>query len=68
MGVGIDRRWHVRRDHDVEIEALGRRKLSKCSFELVAHVGYQQRLDGHLHRARLDLRQVQDFVDQPEQV
>ena len=50
------------------METLRRRELSEHPFDLVAQIRRQQRLDRRVHRPRLDLCQIEDLVDQPEQL
>src|SRR5581483_3569464 len=69
LRVGGDRRRHVRpRDLDVQLEALVLRERAERPLDVVADVADRDVGDSNVHLPGLDLRQVEDVVDQLEQV
>jgi hypothetical protein len=53
---------------DAERQVLGLGHVAEAAIEVVEHAAERDRLDVDRHRARLDLRQVENVVDQVEQV
>ena len=53
---------------DRELEALRLRDVAEGAFHVVVQVGEPELADVHGHRARLDLREVEDVVDEEEKV
>ena len=67
--VGLDRGWHVRAAHlDLEAQLLVFRDRAERALDEVAQVGQLDVSDVDVHASRLDLREVEDVVDQLEQV
>ncbi len=53
---------------DLEVQAAGSGQRAERGFDVVEQVTQLERLGGDVHLAGLDLRQVQDVVDQLQQV
>src|SRR6185369_15847830 len=67
--IGADDRRQVRIDRDVELELAVDRYLAEGALEVVAQLLQSRRPRvQRRHRAGLDLREVQQVVDQGEQV
>ena len=67
-GVGMDRPRQVRRQIDVEVERLVDGHLPERLVHGVGDLGERQIAQADGHHARLDLRQIEDVVDQGEQI
>jgi hypothetical protein len=63
MAAGSSADWSISK-----VEALGHRHLAEGALDEAAHVGELHLVDVDVHRARLDLRQIEDVVDQLEQI
>ena len=68
LAVGLDRQRQFRIDRDVEFQPLVGRHLAEGAVDVVLNVGEALRRDVQRHGARLDLREIQDVVDQREQL
>jgi hypothetical protein len=68
LRVGVDRARQIERRLDAERQVLGLGHVPEAAIEVVEHAAERDRLDVHRHRARFDLRQVENVVDQVEEV
>ena len=66
--VGDDRADGVRIEVDAEGQALAAGDLAEGAIDVRLHVGERHRHGVDVHHARLDLREVENLVDQLEQV
>ena len=63
-----NRRRHGRIDVDVEADALPFGDVAEGAFHALAQLVEAQLADIERHRARFDLREIENVVDQPQQV
>ena len=68
LAVGVQRRRRVGVDHQVELEMLLFRDRAEGAVHEARDVGNRHFGDRHLHLSRLDLRQIQNVVDEVEEV
>ena len=68
LGVGLDRGRQVGGGFDGELESLLLGDVVEHAFDHAVQLGEPHLTDVHHHGARLDLRQIEDVVDQVEQV
>ncbi len=66
--VGVQRRRQLRRDPHGQVQALLRGQRPERRLHVVHELDERDTRRGDVHLARLDLRQVEDVVDQLEQV
>ena len=68
LGVGEDRPRQLRSDADDEVDALGLGHVPEGPLDVAVQLVQPQLADVDDHRARLDLRQVENVVDQHQQI
>ena len=68
LRVGEHRLRQPRIHADQEVERLGLRHVAEGALHVVLQLVERQFADIHHHRARLDLRQVENVVDQHQQI
>ena len=66
--IRVDRVGHVGTEPRLELQSLGERDLAERPLDVRLEAVERDRLDVDVHRARFDLREVEDLVDQLEEV